>query len=311
MTRYLVTGGAGFIGSHIVDELVRHDEQVRVLDNFSTGKRENIAHNLESIEVTEGDLRDLATVREAIAEVDYVFHLGAIPSVSLSVADPIACNAANVTGTLNVLVAARDEGVRRVIYSSSTAVYGNDPTLPKREDMLTNPISPYAVSKLAGENYCLAFHEVYGLLTIALRYFNVFGPRQDPASQYAAVIPKFITRMLQGLPPVVYGDGLQSRDFVYVENVVAANLLACESQAGVGQALNVACGEERTLIELIDELNEILGTALEPTFTEPQPGDVRHSLASVEAFQAIGYGVDVPFHEGLAKTVDWYREQIT
>jgi UDP-glucose 4-epimerase len=311
MTRYLVTGGAGFIGSHIVDELVRRDAQVRVLDNFSTGKRENIAHNLASIEVTEGDLRDLPTVRKAIAEVDYVFHLGAIPSVSLSVADPVACNAVNVTGTLNVLVAARDEGVRRVVYSSSTAVYGNAPALPKREDMLTSPISPYAVSKLAGEKYCLAFREVYGLSTVALRYFNVFGPRQDPASQYAAVVPKFITRMLRGLPPVVYGDGLQSRDFVYVENVVAANLLACESQAAVGQVFNVACGEQRTLLELIGELNEILTAALAPAFAEPQPGDVRHSLASVEAFQAIGYDVDVPFHEGLAKTVDWYREQIT
>lgn len=309
MALYLVTGGAGFIGSHIVDELVRRDEQVRVLDNFSTGKHENIVHNLESIELIEGDLIDLATVRRAVSGVGYVLHLGAIPSVSYSVADPITCNAANVLGTLNVLVAARDEGVKRVIYSSSTSVYGNDPTLPKREGMPTNPVSPYAVSKLASENYCRAFYKVYGLQTVALRYFNVFGPRQDPTSQYAAVIPKFITRMLQGMPPIVHGDGLQSRDFIYVENVVAANLLACESQEGIGQVFNVACGEQRTLLELIDELDEILATTFEPVFTEPQPGDVRHSLAAIEAFQALGYTVVAPFRQGLAKTVDWYRQQ--
>lgn len=310
MALYLVTGGAGFIGSHVVDELVHRGERVRVLDDFSTGKRENIASHLESIELIEGDLTDQVTVKRAVNGVHYVLHLGAIPSVSHSVADPLTCNAVNVIGTLNVLIAARDEGVKRVVYSSSTSVYGNDPVLPKREGMPTDPISPYAVSKLSGEGYCRAFCEVYGLQTVALRYFNVFGPRQDPTSQYAAVIPKFITRMLQGVPPIVYGDGLQTRDFVYVGNVVAANMLACKSPESVGQVFNVACGEQRTLLELIDELNEILGTAFEPVFADPQPGDVRHSLASIEAFQAIGYTVALPFREGLARTVDWYRRQL-
>ena len=240
MSSYLVTGGAGFIGSHVVDELVRRGETVRVLDNFSTGYRENIAHNLDHIILIEGDLTDLETVHRAVSGVDYVLHIGAIPSVPRSVSDPIASNAANVTGTLNVLVAARDAGVRRVVYSSSSSVYGDSPTLPKHENIPTNPLSPYAVSKLAGENYCTAFFEVYNLPTVCLRYFNVFDPRQDPTSQYAAVIPNFIARMLRGEASIVEGDGLQSRDFTYVANVVRANLLACESAPAVGRVMNAA-----------------------------------------------------------------------
>lgn len=308
MGRYLVTGGAGFIGSHIVDELVRRGEAVRVLDNFSSGRRENIAHNLDRVQLIEGDLRDLETVRGAVAGVDYVLHLGAIPSVPRSVVEPLASNEANVTGTLHVLMAAREAGVRRVVNSSSSSVYGNSPTLPKHEAMPTQPLSPYAVSKLAGENYCVAFQQVYGLPTVSLRYFNVFGPRQDPASEYAAVIPKFITAMLKGESPIIYGDGLQSRDFTYVANVVAANLLACESERAVGQALNVALGDRVTLLELLEALNTILGTRLPPRFEAPRPGDVKHSQAdTTRARELLGFEEVVDFRQGLRETVDWFR----
>ena len=288
MALYLVTGGAGFIGSHVVDALLGRGEDIRVLDNFSTGKRENLAHlaarqpgapSVDRIDLIEGSLTDLEAVRRAVAGVDYVLHLGAIPSVPRSVADPIASNEANVTGTLNLLVAARDEGVRRVVYSSSSSVYGNSPTLPKQEDMPTRPLSPYAASKLAGENYCIAFHQVYSLPAVCLRYFNVFGPRQDPASQYAAVIPRFITRMLAGKRPLVHGDGQQTRDFAYVANVVAANLLACEREQAVGQVMNAALGGRVSLLDLVDMLNELLGTDLMPEFDAPSPGDVKHSQA--------------------------------
>jgi nucleoside-diphosphate-sugar epimerase len=311
MATYLVTGGAGFIGSHIVDELVGRREKVRVLDNFATGKRENIAHNLEHIEFIEGDLTDLDTVGRAVDGVDYVLHLGAIPSVPRSVADPIASNEANVTGTLNVLVAARDKGVRRVVYSSSSSVYGDSPTLPKREDMPTSPLSPYAVSKLAGENYCVAFHRVYGLPAVSLRYFNVFGPRQDPQSQYAAVIPKFITRMLNGESPLVHGDGLQTRDFTYVANVVEANLLACQSERAAGQVMNAALGNCISLLDLIRVLNAILGTDLEPAFDAPRPGDVRDSQADTTRLQALlGFRAVVDFEEGLRRTVEWFQARL-
>ena len=308
MTFYLVTGGAGFIGSHIVEELIRRGEPVRVLDNFSTGRRENIAPFLEHIELIEGDLRDLPTVHRAVEGVDYVLHQAALSSVPRSVADPLASNAANVTGTLHLLVAARDAGVKRVVYASSSSAYGDSPTLPKQEDMPTAPKSPYAVSKLAGEQYCRAFTEVYGLETVSLRYFNVFGPRQDPASQYAAVIPKFITAMLQGEPPTVYGDGHQSRDFTYVANVVHANLLAATAPGVAGRVFNVACGQRYTLLDLIAILNEILDTHITPIHTDPRPGDVRHSLADVTAAQeALGYRAEMDFREGLRRTVVWYR----
>jgi UDP-glucose 4-epimerase len=309
MTLYLVTGGAGFIGSHIVQELVRRGERLRVLDNFSTGRRENIAPFLEHIELVEGDLRDLPTVRRAVEGVDYVLHQAALASVPRSVADPLASNSANVTGTLHLLVAARDAEVKRVVYASSSSAYGDSPTLPKQEDMPTAPKSPYAVSKLAGEHYCRAFTEVYGLETVSLRYFNVFGPRQDPASQYAAVVPLFITAMLQGEPPTVHGDGLQSRDFTYVANVVHANLLATTAPGVAGRVFNIACGQRYTLLDLIAILDEIVDAHVTPVHTDPRSGDVRHSLADVTAAQeALGYRAEVDFGEGLRRTVAWYRE---
>ena len=312
MSCYLVTGGAGFIGSHVVDELLRQGERVRVLDNFCTGKRANLAHNLDRIELLEGSLTDLETVRRAVAGVDNVLHLGAIPSVPRSVADPIASNEANVTGTLNLLVAARDEGVRRVVYSSSSSVYGNSPALPKREDMPASPLSPYAVSKLAGENYCRAFHEVYGLQAVALRYFNVFGPRQDPASQYAAVIPKFIAALLDGARPTIYGDGQQSRDFTYVENVVAANLLACQAEGVGGEVLNVACGERHTLRELLGELERAMGVEARPRFAPARAGDVVHSQAAIErARERLGYEPAVRFGDGLGRTVAAFTDGVS
>ena len=308
MSLYLVTGGAGFIGSHVVDELVRRGERVRVLDDFSTGKRENLARHGGEIDLLEGSLTDPDVVRRAVAGVDYVLHLGAIPSVPRSVADPIASNSANVTGTLNLLLAARDEGVDRLVYSSSSSVYGDSPALPKCEDMPTNPLSPYAVSKLAGENYCMSFQNVYGLPAVCLRYFNVFGPRQNPQSQYAAVIPKFVTRMLQGQPPVVYGDGQQSRDFTYVANVVEANLLACRSEQAVGQVMNAALGQRITLLQLVDRLNVILGTGLVPQLEAPRPGDVRHSQADADRLASLlGFRPLVSFDAGLRRTVAYYR----
>jgi UDP-glucose 4-epimerase len=308
--RFLVTGGAGFIGSNIVEELLRRGEPVRVLDNFRTGKRENLAAFQERIELVEGDLQDLPTVRRAVEGVDCVLHQAAIPSVPRSVDDPLESNSVNVTGTLNLLVAARDAAVKRVVFASSCALYGDDPTLPKREDMLPWPKSPYAVSKLAGEHYCRAFSEVYGLETVALRYFNVFGPRQDPASDYAAAIPLFITRLLRGQAPTVHGDGLQSRDFIYVANVVHANLLAATAPNVAGRVFNVACGERYTLLDLIGILNDILGTHIAPIHDDPRPGDVRHSQADVTgARQALGYRTMVDFAEGLRRTVEWYRAQ--
>jgi UDP-glucose 4-epimerase len=311
MALYLVTGGAGFIGSHVVEELVRRGERVRVLDNFSTGRRKNLASFLERFDLMEGDLRDLATVRRSMEGVDYVLHQGALPSVSRSVADPLTSNASNVAGTLHVLVAARDAKVRRVVCASSSSVYGDSPTLPKQEDMPTLPKSPYAVSKLAGEGYCRAFTEVFGLETVCLRYFNVFGPRQDPTSQYAAVVPLFITAMLQSESPTVYGDGHQSRDFTYVSNVVHANLLAATASGVAGQVFNVACGQRHTLLDLIAILNQILGSHISSVHTTPRPGDVRHSLADITAVQeALGYQSEVDFREGLRRTVAWYRGRI-
>ncbi len=307
--KFLVTGGAGFIGSNIVEELLRRGETVRVLDNFSTGKRENLVPFWERIELVEGDLRDLPTVRRAVEGVDYVLHQAALPSVPRSVDDPLENDAVNVTGTLNLLIAARDARVKRVVFASSCSVYGDDPTLPKRENMLPQPKSPYAVSKLAGEYYCRTFGEVYGLETVALRYFNVFGPRQDPASDYAAVIPLFITRLLRGQAPTVHGDGLQSRDFVHVANVVQANLLAAAAPGIAGRVFNIACGERYTLLDLIGILNEILGTRITPIHDGPRPGDVRHSQADITAArEALGYRVVVDFAEGLRRTVEWCRE---
>ena len=307
MSLYLVTGGAGFIGSHIVDRLVELDEEVRVLDNFATGKIENIQHNLQKIELIRGSLADLETVREAVKGVDYILHQGAIPSVPRSVSDPIASNEANITGTLNVLVAARDAGVKRVVYASSSSVYGDTPTLPKVEDMPTNPLSPYALTKLAGEYYCRMFCTLYGLETISLRYFNVFGPRQDPTSQYSAVIPKFLSLILEDRQPFINGDGLQSRDFTYVASNVSANLLACTSPNVAGEIVNIACGESFTLLDLVDSLNQITGRAIEPVFGPLQPGDIKHSLADIKKAEALlAFKPTVGFYEGLERTAAWF-----
>ena len=307
--RYLVTGGAGFIGSHIVEALVGAGADVRVLDNFSTGKRENLAGCIDAITLIEGDITDPETVRRSVEGVDFVLHQAAIPSVPRSVADPVGSNVANVDGTLNVLVAARDAGVKRVVYAASSSAYGNIEADYKREDMAPDPRSPYAVAKLAGEGYCRAFYLSYGLETVSLRYFNVFGPRQDPSSQYAAVIPIFISALLEGQPPPVEGDGLQSRDFTYVTDVVRANLLACRAPEAAGQVINVACGTRHTLLELIDALNHLMGTDIAPVFGPPRPGDVRHSCADIaRAQRLLGYRPLVPFEQGLAYTLDWLRE---
>lgn len=309
MTVYLVTGGAGFIGSNIVEELVRRGERVRILDNFSTGKRENIALFLEDIELIEGDLRHLDTVRQVMEGVDYVLHQGAIPSVPRSINNPLDTDESNVRGTLNLLVAARDAGVKNVVCASSSAVYGDTPTLPKIEEMKPSPLSPYAVSKLAGEHYCQVFYQVYRLETVALRYFNVFGPRQDPTSEYAAVVPKFVAAMLRGEQPVIYGDGEQSRDFSYVTNVVQANLLAATAPGVGGQVFNIACGQRYNLLDLVVTINRILGTDIAPVHTAPRVGDIKHSLADItRAREKLGYQVEVEFEEGLRRLVTWARE---
>jgi len=301
---YLVTGGAGFIGSNLVERLMGWGARVRILDNLSTGKRENLAPWLDRLELIEGDLRNPGALGRAVAGATYVLHQAALPSVPRSIADPLTTHQVNATGTLNLLLAARDAGVQRLVYASSSSVYGDSPGLPKHEGMPTRPLSPYAVSKLAGEHYCLAFHQVYGLETVCLRYFNVFGPRQDPGSQYAAVVPKFISIMLDGRQPLIYGDGTQSRDFTYVANVVEANLLACHAPGAPGQVLNVACGERHTVLELVTGLEQILGCCAHLQFAPPRPGEIRHSQAAIDRARALlGYEPQVCFAEGLERTV--------
>lgn len=302
--KYLVTGGAGFIGSNIVKELLERGEKVRVLDNFSTGKRENLLpfNGNPNLEVIEGDLRSFHIVRDAVRGCDYILHQGALPSVPRSIKDPITSNEVNINGTLHILEAAREFGIKRVVFASSSSVYGNSDTLPKVETMPVAPLSPYALTKYAGERYCQIFHELYRLETVALRYFNVFGPNQDPTSQYSAVIPKFIKLIKEGKRPVIYGDGTQSRDFTFVSNNVEANLLACTAPGVAGEVFNIACGERYTLIDLVNTINEILGTQVEPIFHSPRPGDVKHSLAGIEkARQKLGFEVKVKFREGLEK----------
>lgn len=309
MATYLVTGGAGFIGANLVAALLREGHQVRVLDNFSTGRRSNLAPFLSQIDVIEGDLRSYHLVREAVAGVDYVLHHGALPSVQRSVRDPITTNEVNVAGTLNILQAARDANVLRLVYASSSSVYGNGAELPKHEGQRPDPLSPYAISKLAGEQYCQSFWRLYGFSTICLRYFNVFGPRQNPTSTYAAVIPRFVAAMLKGEPVTIHGNGLQSRDFTFVDNVVAANLLACKSPNVSGQIMNIACGERHSLLDLLDSLSKIIGVKPEIRFMPPQPGDVMHSLADVSrAQESLGYQTLVRLPEGLEQTVAWFRE---
>ncbi len=306
----LVTGGAGFIGSHLVRRLLQDGHRVRVLDNFATGFRHNLDDMAPEIEVIEGDVRDLAVLRSAVRAVDTIFHQAALPSVPRSFADPIATHESNATGTLNVLVAARDAGVRRVVCASSSSVYGDAPAERKREDLPTAPRSPYAVSKLAAEQYCRAFFIGYGLEAVALRYFNVFGPSQDPDSPYSAVIPRFIIAMLSGQSPTIYGDGLHSRDFTYVRNVVDANLLAATSPGIGGEVFNVARGENYSLLDLAAALKSILGVDLAPTFDKPRAGDVRHSRADItKAREMFGFEPRVGFEEGLRLTAEWYQRQ--
>ncbi len=304
----LVIGGAGFIGSNLARGLAASGDRLRVLDDLSTGSTDNVRDIPGLVDMTIGDVRDLNVVQRAVAGAEVVYHLCALPSVSRSIEDPLTTNEVNVRGTLNVLVAARDEGIRRVVYASSSSVYGDTPTLPKHEEMPVSPQSPYAASKLAGESYCRAFSRAYGLETVSLRFFNVFGPRQDPASEYAAAVPRFVSRMLAGEPPIIFGDGRQTRDFTFVANVVQACMLAAAAgPEAVGEAMNVGCGERISLLELVGILNGILGTSLEPMFAEPRPGDVRDSEASISmAGRLLGYEPLVTVHQGLARTVEWF-----
>lgn len=310
MAKYLVTGGAGFIGSHIAEALVRRGDEVRVLDDFSTGKRENLAAVAGRIELIEGDIRDLAACRRAAAGVRTVFHEAALVSVARSVADPLLNDAINVRGTLNMLVAAKDAGVRSFVMASSSAVYGDDPAAAKVEGREGKPLSPYGVGKLVDEKYGQVFHALHGLDAVALRYFNVFGPRQDPHSEYSAVIPLFIARMLRGERPTIYGDGEQSRDFVYVGDVVRANLAAADSAAAAGQAINVACGAGTTVNGLVAALNGVLGTRIEAAYAPPRPGDILHSTADIsKAGRLMGFSPGMSFADGLKETVAWYRKR--
>lgn len=305
---YLVTGGAGFIGSHIVTALVERGDRVRVLDNLSTGKPANLAHVGAKVEVHKGDLLDLKQVEKAVAGVDVVFHQAAMASVPRSLAEPLASHAACATGTLHVLDAARRAGVKRVVYAGSSSAYGNQPHMSKRETDFLSPLSPYAAAKLAGESYCQAFAASYGLETVVIRYFNVFGPRQDPNGEYSAVIPKFVVSMLAGKRPTIFGDGLQSRDFTYVENVVQGNLVAAASREATGRIFNVACGRQYSLLELIDSINRVLGTTIEPIFADARAGDVRDSLADITAArEVLGYEPAIDFDEGLRRSIDYYR----
>lgn len=306
--KYLITGGAGFIGSNLVKSLLQRGEKVRVIENFLTGKRENIAPFIEKIEFMEGDIRSYHIVREAVSGVDAILHQAALPSVPRSIKDPITSNEINVTGTLNILNAAKDAKVKRVVFASSSSVYGDTPELPKHEGMIPNPLSPYAVSKLTGEKYCSVFSSIYGLETVALRYFNVFGPRQDPTSQYSAVIPKFITAILNDTNPVIYGDGEQSRDFTYIDNVVNANILASSTENISGIVMNCACHGQITLNQLVKKINYLLQKNIEPIYKERRTGDIKHSYANIEfAKKSIRYSSTVTFDEGLVKTIEWFK----
>ncbi|HEU4365637.1 MAG TPA: SDR family oxidoreductase [Candidatus Krumholzibacteria bacterium] len=309
MATYLVTGGAGFIGSNIVDELLRRGHAVRVLDNFATGRAENLEESRERIELIRGDVRDADAVDRAVAGCDFVLHQAALASVPRSIADPVANNEVNVQGTLHVLMAAQRHGVKRVVYASSSSVYGDSEELPKVEKMPPNPKSPYAVAKLAAEYYCRVFAELHGMTTVALRYFNVFGPRQDPSSQYSAVIPIFVRALVEGRAPTIHGDGEQSRDFTYIANVVAANLLACDANVRGGKVYNIACGGRYTLNELYAALAGRVGSTMKPVYGPPRAGDVKHSMAGIDRIEReLGYEVSVPFAEGIERTVRWYQQ---
>jgi UDP-glucose 4-epimerase len=310
MALYLITGVGGFIGSSLAHELLQRGQQVRGVDNSSTGKRENLTQILPQIDFRQADILDLNAMHQACAGVDYVLHQAAIPSVPKSVLDPIGSNRANVDGTVNVLVAARDAKVKRVVYAASSSAYGDTPTLPKHEAMTPDPISPYAVAKLASERYMISFYRCYGLETVSLRYFNIFGPRQDPSSPYSGVLAKFITQMLRGQQPTMFGDGEQSRDFTYIDNAVEANLLACKAPASqaAGKVFNVATGRRVTLNETFKLLQPLTSYSGSATYAAERGGDIKHSLADISAAgQHLGYKPKVNFEDGLRKTVDWYR----
>jgi len=309
MASYLVTGGAGFIGSHLAEELVRRGDRVRVVDSLITGQRRNLDH-LPGVEFLEGDLADADVARRAVAGVEYVLHQAAIPSVPRSVNDPVTSNQANVTASVNLLVAARDGGVRRLVYAGSSSVYGDTPTLPKREDMPTRPLSPYALQKLVSEQYCQMFTQLYGFETVTTRYFNVFGPRQSPGSPYSGVISLFSAAILEGRRPVIYGDGEQTRDFTYVANVVDGVLRACEAPKAVGEVINVATGGRISLNDLMRMMNEICGTHIQPTYQDPRVGDVRDSQADISKARALlGYQPIASFEDGLRRTLEWCRTE--
>jgi nucleoside-diphosphate-sugar epimerase len=309
MASYLVTGGAGFIGSHQAEELVRRGQTVRVADNLATGHRHNLAH-LSGVEFLEGDLADMAFATRAVAGMDYVLHQAAIPSVPRSVKDPLSSNRANVDGTLNVLLAARDAGVKRLIFAGSSSEYGDSPTLPKHENMPSSPLSPYALQKVMGTEYCRMFTRLYGFETVVIRYFNVFGPRQDPGSPYSGVISLFATALIEGRQPVIYGDGEQTRDFTYVANVVDGVLRACEAPKAAGEAINVACGLRISLNELLRTMNKIVGTDLQAIYKEARAGDVRDSQADItKARTLLGYTPLVGLEDGLRHTLEWCRTQ--
>ena len=313
MANVLVTGGAGFIGSNLTEALLQRGHFVRVLDDFSTGKRENLILNKEypSPEIVKGDIRDLHTCQKAIMGMEYIFHQAALPSVQRSVEDPKTSNEVNTGGTLNILLVAREEKVKRVIYASSSSIYGDTPTLPKHEEMTSDPLSPYALQKYIGEQYCRLFYQLYGLETISLRYFNIFGPKQDPNSIYSAVIPKFIDALLHDRPPIIFGDGEQSRDFTYIENVVQANLLAMSAKHVQGEVVNIACGKRTSLNHLLNVLKRILESKLTPLYQEPRQGDVKHSLADIRRGKEIlNYEPTVGVEMGLEKTVDFFQKAL-
>ena len=308
MTQFLVTGGAGFIGSHLCERLAADGHRVRVLDDFSTGKRENLEGFAGKLEIVEGDMRDFETCLKACDGVEIVLHEAAIPSVPKSVDQPFASHDANMNGVFNVLMAAVRQKCRRVVYAASSSAYGDSEVSPKHENLPTRPLSPYAVQKLAGEHYCRAFYECFGIETIAIRYFNVFGPRQNPKSQYAAAIPAFVTAILNGQPPTVYGDGEQTRDFTFIENVVHGNLLAAGANKTSGQTVNVACSESISVNAIIARINELLGKNVTPEYAPARKGDVKHSLADISlAAELLDYRPVVPFDEGLRRTIDYYR----
>lgn len=311
MNKLLVTGGAGFIGSNICRRLVSQGRFVRIIDNLSTGHLHNLDGIIDKVEFIQADMGEPAVAREAMDGIDVVLHQGALPSVPKSVENPAATHKHCVDATFNLLIAARDAGIKRFVYAASSSAYGESLTLPKVETMQTAPLSPYAAAKLVGEYYCKVFYTVYGLETVSLRYFNIFGPYQDPTSQYAAAIPAFVTSILKDTPPTIYGDGEQSRDFTYVDNVIAANLLAAEAEATHGEVVNIACGEQITINAVIEHINRCVGKNVKPLYVPDRPGDVKHSLADISlAEKVIGYKPVVTFAEGLEKAIEWYRQNL-